>query len=118
MCSKILEMPIPLLLQLFCVLLPPSLLIGINIETLCVAWVSYWRYDRSLTPSVVDVIPINAMEERVIFHVLRAPFQITEALIAVDSAEASDDVFGVLGNIDARVGGETDRFRHDPEVLC
>jgi hypothetical protein len=60
---------------------------------------------------VVDVVPANAMKERMVFDSTRTSADISQAVGSVDGAKAEDDISG--STREGGVGGECDRFVED-----
>lgn len=60
---------------------------------------------------MVDVVPANAMKERMIFDSTCTAANISQAVGSVDGAKAEDDISG--STREWRMGGESDRFVED-----
>ena len=65
--------------------------------------------------AVVDVLPLNAMEERVVFHTCRTAGDIAESFGPVNGAELADYIFRVGG--EGGFVGEVNRFGDDSEMF-
>jgi hypothetical protein len=65
--SKFRKFVIPPLPHLFSILLSVLLFVRVCIETLRIALITQWGYDRAAVSTIVDVFPANTMKERVIF---------------------------------------------------
>lgn len=106
--SKIREGVIPPLTHLLSVLLPVLLLIRICVETLRVTLISQWRYDRAAVSAVINIVPSNAMKERMVLDSRSTTLNIAKPMGSVHGAKAQDDVTSCTRK--RGVGGKSDRF--------
>lgn len=113
--SEILKVLVISVSHLLRVRVPPNVLLGVDVETLGIAWKPHGRDDGTLVSSVIDGIPIHAAKERVGFYFGGAAGDVAQAAGSVDRAELLDDVLcfggekGVRGEgywlLDDSVGG-------------
>lgn len=108
MTSKIGKVLLILLRHVLGVLVPLAVVLGVRVEALSIAGVPYWRDDGALSSAAEHVVPVNVLEEGVIFDAAGASADVAEASGSVDCAEGADDVFGLVGQ--GGVLGERDWF--------
>lgn len=102
--SKILKILIVFMYHLIRISVSLPIVLGIRIETLRVSGISYRRNNRPRVSTVDDVVPVDGLEEWVVFYTARAAADVAETAGAVDGAEGADYVFGLVGY--GRVLGE------------
>jgi hypothetical protein len=109
--SKFRKSIVPPLPHILGIWLSVLLFVRIGIKTLRVPAEAQWRYNRTAILAVIDVVPADAMEERVSFDSGGSTAYVSQAVRSVDGAEAENDVSGGTGK--GRVGGESDGFVED-----
>lgn len=109
--SKVPKSALILLSHLPSIRLLPMLLIWIDIEAPRIAMIPDRRNNRPTKAPVIDIIPIDALEERVRFNARCAAADVAQAVGSVNGAEFADDVLCFGG--EGRVGREGDGFGDD-----
>ncbi len=64
-----------------------SVVLGVDVEALCIAGISYRGLNGALLSTVENVIPVGVKEERVGFHTCCTAAYITKAPRTIDGAE-------------------------------
>lgn len=108
---KVLEVMIILLGHASCIVVPTTIVFGIEVEALGIAGPAYGGNDRPPVSSVIYILPVDALEEWVVFHTLCPAANVAESLGSVYSTEGEDEVLCLGGYL--RILWEDDRFFHD-----
>ena len=83
-----------------------SIVLGVDVEALGVARVADGGHDGSGVAAVVDIVPIDALEEGVLLDAAGAAADVAQSPGPVDGAERPDDVLRLRR--DGRLVGEYD----------
>jgi hypothetical protein len=73
-----------------------TVVLGIDIKTLCIARVSYWGLNWAPVSAVECVIPVCIMEEGVGFHSSRTATDVTQTPRTIDCTKGPNYVLGLL----------------------
>jgi hypothetical protein len=92
--SEIRKSIVPPLLHLLSIWLSVLFLVRISVKTLRVTAETQWRNNRTAIFAVIDVVPADAVEERVSFDPGCTATDVAQAVRSIDSAEAKDDISG------------------------
>lgn len=85
--------------ELRSILFPPRFLIRINIEALRIPWVPHMRNNRSSIFAIIDIFPIDAIEEWMVFYALRTTLYVSQTFRAVDCAKRAYYIFGCIRDL-------------------
>lgn len=78
------------------VMVPPPIVLGVDIEAGGIARIPYWRQNGAFSAAVVDIVPVDAVEKGVCLHAGSSSADVAEPAGAVHGTEGSDDVSGVF----------------------